>query len=118
MQRAPETGATKFTIRQNDSLLDGLEDISCLLTKDIGSQALCPSCKIPGAIGYAVAGRNYANLLPLSFGHVLLIEFALRTPFSLFTVRYGINCAYHMQKLQMGLARSGYLILIRLARDL
>jgi uncharacterized membrane protein YfcA len=69
---------------------------------------------IPGTIGYVVAGWNHPDLPPLSFGYVSLIGFVLLTPLSLMTVRYGVNLAHHMQKRQMEIALSAYLILIGL----
>jgi uncharacterized membrane protein YfcA len=69
---------------------------------------------IPGALGYVVAGWNNPDLPPLSLGYVSLIGFVLLTPLSLMTVRYGVNLAHHLQKRQMEIALSAYLILISL----
>jgi uncharacterized membrane protein YfcA len=69
---------------------------------------------IPGAIGYVVAGWGHPDLPPLSLGYVSLIGFALLTPLSLLTVRYGVNLAHQMQKRQMEIALAIYLIFISL----
>jgi uncharacterized membrane protein YfcA len=69
---------------------------------------------IPGAIGYAVAGWGHPGLPPCSLGYVSLIGFALLTPLSLATVRYGVSLAHQLNKRQMELALSAYLILISL----
>jgi uncharacterized membrane protein YfcA len=69
---------------------------------------------IPGALGYVVAGWNHPDLPPLSLGYVSLIGFVLLTPLSLLTVRYGVTLAHQMQKRQMEIALSAYLILISL----
>jgi uncharacterized membrane protein YfcA len=69
---------------------------------------------IPGALGYVIAGWNHPDLPPLSLGYVSMIGFALLTPLSLITVRYGVNLAHHMQKRQMEIALSAYLIFISL----
>jgi uncharacterized protein len=67
---------------------------------------------IPGALGYVVSGWDHPGLPPLSLGYVSLIGFALLTPLSLLTVRYGVNLAHHMEKRQMEVALALYLILI------
>jgi uncharacterized protein len=69
---------------------------------------------IPGALGYVVAGWSHANLPPFSLGYVSLIGFALLTPLSLLTVSYGVNLAHQMQKRQMEVALSLYLIFMSL----
>ncbi|MGY8668578.1 sulfite exporter TauE/SafE family protein [Bradyrhizobium sp. UFLA05-109] len=69
---------------------------------------------IPGALGYVIAGWNHPDLPPLSLGYVSMIGFALLTPLSLITVHYGVNLAHHMQKRQMEIALSAYLIFISL----
>jgi uncharacterized membrane protein YfcA len=69
---------------------------------------------IPGALGYVVAGWGRPDLPPLSLGFVSLIGFALLTPLSLMTVRYGVNLAHQMQKRQMEVALALYLIFISL----
>jgi uncharacterized protein len=69
---------------------------------------------IPGALGYVVSGWDHPGLPPLSLGYVSLIGFALLTPLSLVTVRYGVNLAHHMEKRQMELALAAYLIFISL----
>jgi uncharacterized protein len=69
---------------------------------------------IPGAIGYVVAGWGHPGLPPWSLGYVSLIGFALLTPLSLVTVRYGVSLAHQLNKRQMELALSIYLILISL----
>jgi uncharacterized protein len=69
---------------------------------------------IPGALGYIVTGWDHPGLPPLSLGYVALIGFALLTPLSLLTVRYGVNLAHQMQKRQMELALAAYLIFISL----
>jgi uncharacterized membrane protein YfcA len=50
----------------------------------------------------------------LSLGYVSLIGFAVLTPLSLLTVRYGVNLAHHLSKRQMEVALSAYLIFISL----
>jgi uncharacterized protein len=50
----------------------------------------------------------------LSLGYVSLIGFALLTPLSLLTVRYGVNLAHQLNRRQMEAALSAYLILISL----
>ena len=67
---------------------------------------------IPGAIGYAVAGWGHPGLPPWSLGYVSLIGFALLTPLSLLTVRYGVSVAHRLNKRQMEIALSAYLIFI------
>jgi uncharacterized protein len=69
---------------------------------------------IPGALGYVVAGWRHPDLPPLSLGYVSLIGFALLTPLSLMTVRYGVSLAHQLNKRQMELALSAYLIFISL----
>ena len=69
---------------------------------------------IPGALGYMATGWGQPNLPPLSLGYVSLIGFALLTPLSLVTVRYGVSLAHQLNKRQMELALSAYLILISL----
>jgi len=69
---------------------------------------------IPGAFGYVVSGWDHPGLPPLSLGYVSLIGFALLTPLSLLTVRFGVNLAHHMQKRQMEIALAVYLVLISL----
>jgi uncharacterized membrane protein YfcA len=69
---------------------------------------------IPGALGYVVSGWNHPGLPPLSFGYVSLIGFALLTPLSLMTVRFGVTLAHQMQNRQMEMALAAYLILISL----
>jgi uncharacterized membrane protein YfcA len=69
---------------------------------------------IPSAFGYFVAGWNHPGLPPLSLGFVSVIGFALLTPLSLLTVRYGVALAHQMPKRQMEIALSTYLILISL----
>jgi uncharacterized protein len=69
---------------------------------------------IPGALGYVVTGWGHPGLPPLSLGYVSLIGFALLTPLSLVTVRYGVRLAHQLNKRQMELALSGYLIFISL----
>jgi uncharacterized membrane protein YfcA len=69
---------------------------------------------IPGALGYVITGWNHPGLPPLSFGYVSLIGFALLTPLSLLTVRYGVALAHQMQKRQMEIALSAYLVFISL----
>lgn len=69
---------------------------------------------IPGALGYIVAGWGHPGLPPLSFGYVSLIGFALLTPLSLLTVHYGVNLAHQLDKRQMEIALSAYLIFISL----
>ncbi|MBR0797566.1 sulfite exporter TauE/SafE family protein [Bradyrhizobium jicamae] len=69
---------------------------------------------IPGAIGYVVAGWGHPGLPPLSLGYVSLIGFALLTPLSLLTVRYGVSLAHQLNKRQMEIALSAYLIFISL----
>ena len=51
---------------------------------------------------------------PLSLGYVSLIGFALLTPLSLLTVRFGVSLAHQMQKRQMEIALSAYLIFVSL----
>jgi uncharacterized membrane protein YfcA len=67
---------------------------------------------IPGAFGYVVAGWNQADLPPLSLGYVSVIGFALLTPLSLVTVRYGVHLAHRLEKRQMEVALSVYLLLV------
>ncbi|WP_050423793.1 sulfite exporter TauE/SafE family protein [Bradyrhizobium tropiciagri] len=69
---------------------------------------------IPSTLGYVVAGWNHPDLPPLSLGFVSVIGFALLTPLSLVTVRYGVALAHQMPKRQMEIALSLYLILISL----
>jgi uncharacterized protein len=69
---------------------------------------------IPGAIGYVVTGWGQPGLPPFSLGYVSLIGFALLTPLSLVTVRYGVSLAHQLNKRQMELALSAYLIFISL----
>jgi uncharacterized membrane protein YfcA len=69
---------------------------------------------IPGALGYVVDGWNQPGLPPLSLGYVSLIGFALLTPLSLLTVRYGVSLAHQLKKRQMEIALSAYLIFISL----
>jgi uncharacterized membrane protein YfcA len=69
---------------------------------------------IPGALGYVLTGWGHPGLPPLSLGYVSLIGFALLTPLSLVTVRYGVSLAHQLNKRQMELALSIYLILISL----
>ena len=69
---------------------------------------------IPGTLGYVVSGWDHPGLPPLSFGYVSLIGFALLTPLSLMTVRYGVTLAHQMQNRQMEMALAAYLILISL----
>jgi uncharacterized protein len=69
---------------------------------------------IPGALGYVATGWGQPNLPPLSLGYVSLIGFALLTPLSLITVRYGVSLAHQLNKRQMELALSAYLIFISL----
>jgi uncharacterized protein len=69
---------------------------------------------IPGALGYVVTGWNHPGLPPLSLGYVSLIGFALLTPLSLVTVRYGVSLAHQLQKRQMEFALAVYLIFISL----
>jgi len=69
---------------------------------------------IPGALGYMVMGWGHPGLPPLSLGYVSLIGFALLTPLSLITVQYGVSLAHQLNKRQMELALSIYLILISL----
>jgi uncharacterized membrane protein YfcA len=67
---------------------------------------------IPGALGYVVAGWGQPGLPPLSLGYVSVIGFALLTPLSLVTVRYGVSLAHQLNKTQMEMALSAYLIFI------
>jgi uncharacterized protein len=69
---------------------------------------------IPGTIGYIIAGWGHPDLPPLSLGYVSLIGVALLTPLSLMTVRYGVNLAHQLNKRQMELALSAYLLFISL----
>jgi uncharacterized protein len=69
---------------------------------------------IPGAIGYMMAGWGHRGLPPLSLGYVSLIGAALLTPLSLMTVRYGVKLAHQLNKRQMEVALSAYLIFISL----
>lgn len=69
---------------------------------------------IPGAFGYVVAGWDQAGLPALSLGYVSIIGFALLTPLSLMTVRYGVNVAHRLEKRQMEVALSAYLLFISL----
>jgi uncharacterized protein len=69
---------------------------------------------IPGALGYVITGWDHPDLPPFSLGYVSLIGFALLTPLSLLTVRYGVALAHQMQKRQMEIALALYLILISL----
>jgi uncharacterized membrane protein YfcA len=69
---------------------------------------------LPGVLGYAVTGWGQPGLPPLSLGYVSLIGFALLTPLSLLTVRYGVNLAHQLNRRQMEVALSTYLILISL----
>jgi uncharacterized membrane protein YfcA len=69
---------------------------------------------IPGALGYIVTGWNHPALPPLSLGYVSLIGFALLTSLSLLTVRFGVSLAHQMQKRQMEIALSAYLVFISL----
>ncbi len=69
---------------------------------------------IPSTLGYIAAGWNHPDLPPLSLGYVSVIGFALLTPLSLLTVRYGVALAHQMPKRQMEIALSLYLILISL----
>jgi uncharacterized protein len=69
---------------------------------------------IPGVLGYVVTGWGQPGLPPLSLGYVSLIGFALLTPLSLLTVRYGVNLAHQLNRRQMEVALSAYLILISL----
>ncbi len=70
---------------------------------------------IPSTLGYIFAGWNHPDLPPLSLGYVSVIGFALLTPLSLLTVRYGVALAHQMPKRQMEIALSRYLILIESA---
>jgi uncharacterized membrane protein YfcA len=69
---------------------------------------------IPGAIGYVVAGWGHPGLPPCSLGYMSLIGFALLTPLSLLTVRYGVSLAHQLNKRQLEVALSAYLIFISL----
>jgi uncharacterized membrane protein YfcA len=69
---------------------------------------------IPGGLGYVVTGWNHPALPPLSLGYVSLIGFALLTPLSLLTVRFGVSLAHQMQKRQMEIALSAYLVFVSL----
>jgi uncharacterized membrane protein YfcA len=69
---------------------------------------------IPGTIGYMAAGWNQQGLPPLSIGYVSLIGVMLLTPLSLMTVRYGAGLAHPLEKREMEIALSTYLILISL----
>ena len=69
---------------------------------------------IPGTLGYVVAGWGRPDLPPLSLGYVSLIGFALLTPLSLMTVKYGVSLAHQLNKRQMEVALSIYLIFISL----
>jgi uncharacterized membrane protein YfcA len=69
---------------------------------------------IPGALGYVVTGWGHPGLPPLSLGYVSLIGFVLLTPLSLVTVRYGVSLAHQLNRRQMELALSAYLIFISL----
>lgn len=69
---------------------------------------------IPGALGYVVTGWGHPGLPPFSLGYVSLIGFALLTPLSLLTVRYGVGLAHQLNKRQMEMALSAYLIFISL----
>jgi uncharacterized membrane protein YfcA len=67
---------------------------------------------IPGALGYVVAGWDQPGLPPFSFGYVSVIGFALLTPLSLLTVRFGVHVAHRLHKRHMELALSAYLLLV------
>ena len=69
---------------------------------------------VPAAFGYVIAGWNHAGLPPLSLGYVSIIGFALLTPLSLMTVRYGVRIAHRLNKRQMEVALSIYLLLVSL----
>jgi uncharacterized protein len=69
---------------------------------------------IPGALGYVITGWGHPGLPPWSLGYVSLIGFALLTPLSLMTVRYGVRLAHQLNRSQMEMAMSAYLILISL----
>jgi uncharacterized protein len=69
---------------------------------------------IPGALGYVVTGWGHPGLPPFSLGYVSLIGFVLLTPLSLLTVRYGVRLAHQLNKRQMEMALSSYLIFISL----
>lgn len=69
---------------------------------------------VPGAIGYVVTGWSQQGLPPWSLGYVSLIGFALLTPLSLVTVRYGVSLAHQLNKRQMEMALSAYLIFVSL----
>lgn len=66
----------------------------------------------PGTLGYIVAGWGRAGLPPLSLGYVSLIGCALITPLSIFTVRYGVRLSQRLNKRQMEVLLSLYLIAI------
>jgi uncharacterized membrane protein YfcA len=67
---------------------------------------------IPSTFGYMYAGWGHPGLPPLSLGYVSIIGFALLTPLSVVTVRYGVALAHHMPKRRMEIALAAYLILI------
>ena len=69
---------------------------------------------IPGAIGYVITGWRFPGLPPWSLGYVSVIGFVLLTPLSLMTVRYGVSLAHQLNKRQMELALSTYLLFISL----
>jgi uncharacterized membrane protein YfcA len=69
---------------------------------------------LPGVLGYMVTGWGQPGLPPLSLGYVSLIGLALLTPLSLLTVRYGVNLAHQLNRRQMEVALSAYLVLISL----
>jgi uncharacterized membrane protein YfcA len=69
---------------------------------------------IPGGLGYAVTGWDHPGLPPLSLGFVSLIGFALLTPLSLLTVRFGVSLAHRMHKRHMEVAMSAYLLFLGL----
>jgi uncharacterized membrane protein YfcA len=67
---------------------------------------------IPGALGYGVAGWEHAGLPPLSIGYVSLIGFALLTPLSVLTARYGVSLAHRLSKRHLEFALAAYLIFV------
>jgi uncharacterized membrane protein YfcA len=69
---------------------------------------------IPGALGYIVTGWNHPDLPPVSLGYVSVIGFAVLTPLSLLTVRFGVSLAHQRQKRQMEIALSVYLVFVSL----
>jgi uncharacterized membrane protein YfcA len=68
---------------------------------------------ITGAIGYALAGLPYQNLMPpLSIGFISLIGVILMAPVSSLVAPYGARLAHAMPKRQLEIAFGMFLLLI------